>query len=63
VDMIGVKAIEDNSSYQENELKKRIGGNRKAAKLTDSSLAHKSSVKGERWIDALQTYSDYFIRY
>ncbi|MFW5427162.1 MAG: hypothetical protein ACKE8R_07905 [Methylophagaceae bacterium] len=61
--MIGVKAIEDNYSYQENELKKRIGGNRKAAKLADSSLAHKRGLKGGRWADALQTYSDYFIRY
>jgi hypothetical protein len=26
-------------------------------------LAQKNGIKGERWIDALQTYSDYFIRY
>ena len=61
--MIGVKENGNDYSYQQNELRKRIGGNRKAAKLADSSLAQKSSMKGERWNDTLQTYSDYFIRY
>lgn len=61
--MVGVREIINNVSYQEDNANKRIGGNRKAAKLADSSLTHKQGVKGERWNDALQTYSDYFIRY
>ncbi|MBL1320565.1 MAG: hypothetical protein COA63_005825 [Methylophaga sp.] len=61
--MMGIKEIINNISYQGNDLNKRLGGNGKAARLADSPLAHKQSVKGERWNDTLQTYSDYFIRY
>jgi hypothetical protein len=60
---MGVKEIVNNISYQGSETNKRISGNRKAAKLADSSSAHKHGVKGGRWNDTLQTYSDYFIRY
>ncbi len=61
--MMGVKEIVNNISYQDNEINKQVGGNRKAAKLADSSLAQKNGMKSERWSDTLQTYSDYFIRY
>ncbi len=61
--MMGVKRLINNNSYQENTINKQLGGNRKAARIAGASFASKHSAKKGRWIDALQTYSDYFIRY
>jgi len=61
--MTGVNKQSNTNFYSKKDKTKHLGGNDKAATLADSPLIHKFGVKGERWADALQTYSDYFIRY
>ncbi len=61
--MIGVKKVLNNTSYPKNVNVKPMSGNDKAAKLTDTLSIQKQLTKTDSWTDALQTYSDYFIRY
>ena len=59
---MGVEQYKNNNHPHESDKNKRIGGNGKAAKIADR-LPLEQTMKTERWTDAIQAYSDYFIRY
>lgn len=61
--MIRLKEIVNDHSDPKYKLKEQVSGNQKAAKLAGSALTHEHGMKAGRWNDALQEYSDYFIRY
>jgi hypothetical protein len=61
--MIGVNKVLNNNLYAKDVKTNRMSGNDKAAKLTGTLIMQKQTTKADSWADALQTYSDYFIRY